>query len=151
MMLHMLQSVVSEGTGAALRHKYGITNDVAGKTGTTQSNVDGWFIALMPRLVTGVWVGSDDPRMHFRSTALGQGAVTALPIVARLIQHASPDKALHEVMWSRFPPLPQHLADEMDCKRSKTDKNLFERIFRKNKKRGVKTTRFGGKRDRNGP
>jgi len=94
MMVHMLQSVVSTGTGSALRHRYGLTNDIAGKTGTTQSNVDGWFIAITPRLVVGTWVGADDPRIHFKSTALGQGAATALPIVARFFQKANKDSDL---------------------------------------------------------
>ncbi|MBT1700065.1 transglycosylase domain-containing protein [Fulvivirgaceae bacterium PWU4] len=142
MMLHMLQSVVSEGTGAALRNKYGITNDVAGKTGTTQSNVDGWFMAVMPRLVIGTWVGADDPRLHFRSTTLGQGAATALPIVAGLLQRANQDKTLSPVMQARFAPLSSQLLDRMDCKPSKSNKNFFERIFRKNKKKSVKVTKF---------
>jgi penicillin-binding protein 1A len=142
MMLHMLRSVVSEGTGSSLRYKYGITNDVAGKTGTTQSNVDGWFMAVMPRLVIGTWVGADDPRMHFKSTALGQGAATALPVVARLILRANQDKTLRPMMEARFAPMPAHLLDQMDCERSKSNKNFFERIFRKNKKKGVKVTKF---------
>jgi penicillin-binding protein 1A len=149
MMLHMMKSVVSEGTGSSLRSKYGITNDIAGKTGTTQSNVDGWFIAVMPKLVIGAWVGADDPRIHFKSTALGQGAATALPIVAKFLSEANRDKSLNEVLWSRFQPLPDHLQNELDCKPSKSDKNLFERIFRKNKKKGVKVTRFKTKRDKN--
>lgn len=149
MMLHMMKSVVSEGTGSSLRYKYGITNEIAGKTGTTQSNVDGWFIAVMPKLVIGAWVGADDPRMHFRSTALGQGAATALPIVANFLSEANKDKSLNEILWSKFEVLPSHLRDEMDCEPSKSDKNLFERIFRKNKKKGVKVTKFKSKKDKN--
>ncbi|HTF22149.1 MAG TPA: transglycosylase domain-containing protein, partial [Chryseolinea sp.] len=91
MMLHMLRRVVNEGTGASLRTKFGLTNDIAGKTGTTQSNTDGWFIAITPRLVVGCWVGADDPRMHFRSTSLGQGAATALPVVGRFLQQMNDD------------------------------------------------------------
>ena len=146
MMVHMLKRVVSEGTGASLRSKYGVLNDVVGKTGTTQSNVDGWFIALMPKLVIGAWVGADDPRMHFHSTALGQGAATALPIVAKFIQRANEDKSLSGIMWSKFPALPDHLAKRMDCKRSKTNQNFFQRLFKK--KKGVKVTKFKNKRDK---
>jgi penicillin-binding protein 1A len=142
MMLYMLKSVVSEGTGSALRTKYGIANDVAGKTGTTQSNVDGWFIAVMPKLVVGAWVGADDPRMHFRSTTLGQGAATALPIVARFLSEANKDKALRNTMWATFEPLPADLVQKLDCKRSKSNKNFLEKIFRKNKKKGIKVTKF---------
>lgn len=149
MMIHMLKSVISEGTGAALRYKYGITNDVVGKTGTTQSNVDGWFIAVMPKLVIGTWVGADDPRMHFSSTALGQGAATALPIVAKFIKYANQDKELNTRMWAKFEPLSEDLRRRMDCKRSKSNKNLFERIFRKNKKKSVKVTKFRNRKDKN--
>jgi penicillin-binding protein 1A len=148
MMIHMLKSVISEGTGASLRYKYGITNDVVGKTGTTQSNVDGWFIAILPKLVIGSWVGADDPRMHFRSTALGQGAATALPIVAKFIGRANQDPELRSLMQARFEPLSERLLNEMDCQRSKTNKNLFERIFRKNKKKGVKVTKFKNRKEK---
>jgi penicillin-binding protein 1A len=149
MMVHMLKRVVSEGTGSSLRYKYGVTNDVAGKTGTTQSNVDGWFIAMMPKLVIGTWVGADDPRMHFRSTALGQGAATALPIVAKFLLQANQDKSLSATMWSKFEAMPAHLLEEMDCKQSKSNKNLFEKIFRRNKKKGVKVTKFKNRKEKN--
>lgn len=149
MMIHMLKSVVSEGTGSSLRYRYGITNDVVGKTGTTQSNVDGWFIAAMPSLVIGAWVGADDPRLHFKSTALGQGAATALPIVAKFIQASNKDKSLQKTMRATFAPLSERLADRLDCKRSKNGLNIFERIFKK--KKGVKVTTFKKKRsDKNG-
>jgi penicillin-binding protein 1A len=146
MMIHMLKSVVSEGTGSSLRTRYGLTNDLAGKTGTTQSNVDGWFIALTPNLVVGSWVGADDPRMHFSSTALGQGSATALPIVARFFQKASADKNLKKLMYARFQPLPERLLAKMDCKPSKSNLNIFEKIFKKKKK--VKITKFKGARRR---
>jgi penicillin-binding protein 1A len=146
MMVHMLKRVVSEGTAASLRYRYGITNDVVGKTGTTQSNVDGWFIAVMPRLVIGAWVGADDPRMHFRSTALGQGSATALPIVAKFLQQSNKDKSLNNVMWARFPSLPANLERKMDCDQSKSNQNFFEKLFKK--KKGVKVTKFKNKRDK---
>src|SRR5690606_132460 len=94
MMIHMLRSVVSEGTGSSLRSRFGVNNDVAGKTGTTQLNVDGWFMAMTPKLVIGTWVGADDPRLHFKSTSLGQGAATALPITAYFLQKVNQDKSL---------------------------------------------------------
>ncbi len=150
LMIQMLKSVVAEGTGASLRSRYGITNDVAGKTGTTQSNVDGWFIAVMPKLVIGTWVGADDPAMHFRSTALGQGSATALPIVAKFIEKSNKDRALNDVMRARFPALPASLSSQLDCKRSKSNKNFFEKIFTPKKKKGVKVTKYKGRRDRNG-
>ena len=144
MMVHMLKSVVSEGTGSALRTRYGIQNDVAGKTGTTQLNVDGWFMAITPRLVIGTWVGADDPKLHFRSTALGQGAATALPITAYFLQQINQDKSLKDISRARFAPLSAELAAELDCKKSKSNLNIFQRIFKKKKK--TKVTRFRGVR-----
>jgi penicillin-binding protein 1A len=146
MMIHMLQSVVTSGTGSSLRTKYGLTNDIAGKTGTTQSNVDGWFMAITPDLVIGSWVGADDPRLHFMTTALGQGAATALPIVAKFIQRANNDAHLRGIMNQRFDPLPQNVLDKLDCAESKSDLNLFQRIFKKKKK--VKVARFKIKKSR---
>ena len=81
-MLVLMKGVVESGTGVRLRYKYGMNNPIAGKTGTTQNNSDGWFMGLTPDLVTGVWVGAEDRSVHFRSTSLGQGANTALPIWA---------------------------------------------------------------------
>lgn len=145
MMVHMLQSVVSDGTGAALRSRYGVHNDVAGKTGTTQLNVDGWFMAITPKLVIGTWVGADDPKLHFRSTALGQGSATALPITAYFLQNVNADKSLREISRAQFPSLPAELLEELDCKTSKSDLNIFQRIFKKKKKTKVK--KFRGVKD----
>lgn len=146
LMVQMLKGVINEGTGAALRTRYGITNDIAGKTGTTQNNVDGWFIVISPDLVTGVWVGADDPRLHFRSTAQGQGAATALPIVAKFLQMANDDKQLKPVMRARFEPLPEHLFEKLDCNPYRSDRNIFERIFKI--RRQVKEKKFKRKEQR---
>jgi penicillin-binding protein 1A len=100
------------------------------------------------RLVIGAWVGADDPRLHFKSTALGQGAATALPIVARFLQASNKDQALNHVMDARFAPLPSSLARELDCKRSKNGLNIFERIFKK--KKSVKVTKYKNRKDKNG-
>lgn len=80
LVLELMKGVVEGGTATRLRGRYGLNNPIAGKTGTTQNNSDGWFMGLTPELVTGVWVGCEDRSAHFRSTALGQGANTALPI-----------------------------------------------------------------------
>lgn len=87
-LITMMKAVVDgscgSGTGVRLRNPGkaygGISYPTAGKTGTTQNNTDGWFIGLTPDLVTGVWVGAQDPTVRFTSTALGQGANTGLPI-----------------------------------------------------------------------
>ncbi len=86
MVTRMLQTAVNEGTGKRLRSQFGLTEDIAGKTGTTQNNTDGWFIGYTPHLVAGVWVGAEWPQVHFRSTAQGQGANSALPIWGRFMQ-----------------------------------------------------------------
>ena len=80
--IELMKGVVQSGTGVRLRSKYGFTNPIAGKTGTTQKNSDGYFMGITPDLTTGVWVGADDRSVHFRSTRLGQGSHTALPIWA---------------------------------------------------------------------
>ena len=77
----MLRAVVSEGTGRAIKWQVGSRVDLAGKTGTTQNNADGWFILMHPRLVSGAWVGFNDARITIRSNRWGQGAHTALPLV----------------------------------------------------------------------
>jgi len=140
MMIHMLKRVVNEGTGSSLRVRYGLPNDIAGKTGTTQSNADGWFIGITPNLVIGAWVGADDPRLHFKSTVLGQGSATALPIVAKLLQHANKDKSLQDITKSTFQPISQELLDKLDCDLARSDRNFFQRLF--NRKKGVKTKPF---------
>lgn len=94
LMIGLMKGVVESGTGARLRGTYGLTNPIAGKTGTTQNNSDGWFMGLTPDLVTGVWVGGDDRSIRFRSTALGQGANMALPIWALYMKKVFADNSL---------------------------------------------------------
>ena len=82
LMIELLKGVVESGTSIRLRYKYGFTNEIAGKTGTTQNQSDGWFMGITPDLVTGIWVGCEDRAAHFRTLTLGQGANMALPIWA---------------------------------------------------------------------
>src|SRR5258708_17293169 len=81
-----MRGVVDEGTGAAIRQRYGITADVAGKTGTTQENTDGWFILMHPQLVAGARVGFNDNRVTIGPW--GQGARSALPMVGEVFRQA---------------------------------------------------------------
>ena len=83
-----LRGVIDKGTGTAIRTRYGITADVAGKTGTTQDNTDGWFILMHPQLVAGAWVGFNDARITLRSDYWGQGAHSALPMVGEVFRQA---------------------------------------------------------------
>jgi len=131
LMIHMLKRTVNEGTGSTLRSQYNIRNDIAGKTGTTQSNTDGWFIAMTPQLVLGAWVGSDDARIHFRTTAQGQGARTALPIVGKFFQSVNRDAAFAPLVHASFPSLSPSEQDQLDCVLYKSDLNLLQRIFGK--------------------
>ncbi len=80
-LVDVMRGVVDYGTGADIRSRYGIRIDVAGKTGTTQDNTDGWFILMHPQLVAGAWVGFDDGSVTLRSDYWGAGAHSALPIV----------------------------------------------------------------------
>ncbi|WP_323119113.1 penicillin-binding protein 1A [Burkholderia alba] len=87
-LLDVMRDVVNRGTGASIRSRFGIRADVAGKTGTTQDNADGWFILMQPQLVAGAWVGFDDGRVTLGSDYWGQGARSALPIVGDFYQRA---------------------------------------------------------------
>ena len=93
-MLHMLRAVMDHGTGVRVRFKYGIKAQMGGKTGTTQNNSDGWFVAFTPSLVSGCWVGGEDRAIHFDSMAEGQGASMALPIYALYMQKVYADTEL---------------------------------------------------------
>ncbi|MCX7901811.1 MAG: penicillin-binding protein, partial [Burkholderiaceae bacterium] len=86
--------VVDRGTGRGIRSVYGIGADVAGKTGTSQHNADGWFILMHPQLVAGAWVGFNDPRVTMRSDYWGQGAHNALRVVGDFMQQAFAAQAL---------------------------------------------------------
>ncbi|RFU44972.1 penicillin-binding protein 1A [Paraburkholderia sp. DHOC27] len=87
-LLDTMRDVVNRGTGASIRSRFGIRADVAGKTGTTQDNADGWFILMQPQLVAGAWVGFDDGRVTLGSSYWGEGAHSALPIVGDFFQRA---------------------------------------------------------------
>ena len=85
-LVNVMRGVVDEGTGVAIRTRYGIQADVAGKTGTTQDNTDGWFILMHPQLVAGAWVGFNDNTATMGQW--GQGARSALPIVGDYFQQS---------------------------------------------------------------
>jgi penicillin-binding protein 1A len=86
-LLDAMRGVIDRGTGRAIRDRFGIAADVAGKTGTTQDDSDGWFILMHPQLVAGAWVGFDDNRLHMGAD-WGQGANSALPMVGELFVRA---------------------------------------------------------------
>lgn len=100
-MLVLLRAVINEGTGGRIR-RYGITADMGGKTGTTNSNSDGWFMGFTPSLVSGCWVGGDDRDIHFDTMTYGQGASLALPIWGMYMKKVYDDPALGYSQQERF-------------------------------------------------
>jgi penicillin-binding protein 1A len=85
-LINMMREAVDKGTGEAVRTRFGVRADVAGKTGTTQKNTDGWFILMHPRLVAGSWVGFNDSRVTMRSNYWGEGGHNALLLVGDFFQ-----------------------------------------------------------------
>ena len=101
----MMKGVVANGTGKKLAN-YGLKGvTLSGKTGTTQSNADAWFICNSPQLVVGAWVGFEQPSVHFASTATGQGGAAALPIVGGFLQKVYATPQLHYSRTAAFPAL----------------------------------------------
>jgi penicillin-binding protein 1A len=87
-LLDVLRGTIDYGTAAGLRPRFGLGGDLAGKTGTTQDNTDGWFILMHPQLVAGAWMGFNDNRVTMRSSYWGQGAHNALLVVGDMMQQA---------------------------------------------------------------
>ncbi|WP_234733833.1 penicillin-binding protein 1A [Tellurirhabdus bombi] len=98
LMLHMLRGGLEESGGTSQNlwsyNLFKNRNEIGGKTGTTSNNSDGWFIGVSRDLVVGAWVGGDDRSIHFRSTDLGEGAKTALPLVGRFLEKVYEDKSV---------------------------------------------------------
>jgi len=102
---HYLEAVVNEGTASEIRSLYKIEGAFAGKTGTTQNFADGWFMGYTPDLVTGCWVGGEEPSIHFRNIALGRGGYMALPVVGKFYNKLYHDPAFRDYKNHVFPPL----------------------------------------------
>lgn len=127
--ISLLEGVTQSGSGSRLRgtwrkgspvydnavtgYPYDFKNPIAGKTGTTQNNSDGWFMGIVPNLVTGVWVGGEDRATHFSSTAYGQGATMALPIWGIYMRKCYNNEALN-ISTTNFEK-PKNLSIETDC------------------------------------
>jgi penicillin-binding protein 1A len=128
--IKLLEGVTEGGSGQRLRtqgggygyervtgYPYAFTNPIAGKTGTSQNQSDGWFIGMVPNLVTGVWVGCEDRSARFKSITYGQGATAALPIWGYFMKKCYEDKEL-QVSKDEF-ERPKNLAIKVDCWSSK--------------------------------
>ena len=140
--ISLMEGVTQEGSGNRLRTKWRINdpvykravtgypyefkNPIAGKTGTTQNNSDGWFMGMVPNLVTGVWVGGEDRSVHFNRTSYGQGATMALPIWALYMKQCYANKELG-ISDGRFKK-PSNLSIETDCEKWKEENQQIEEI-----------------------
>ena len=128
--LKLLEGVTESGSGVRLRHvgadktnpifrdvvtgyPYAFENPIAGKTGTTQNQSDGWFIGMVPNLATGVWVGGEDRAIHFETIAYGQGATMALPIWASFMKSCYADSTL--VVSKDSFEAPDKITIPLDC------------------------------------
>ena len=149
-MIQMLRNVVDHGTASTLRTVYGFSNDIAGKTGTTQMHTDGWFVGFTPDLIAGAWVGGDNPVIRFRSLAYGQGSHTALPIWAGFMKKIYSDplyrfskNAVFDISYDAIAQFdcPDYRDDKYDSiweyMRERDEKiiDLIKRIFKKRERR----------------
>lgn len=151
LMIEMMKSTINEGTAVRLRSQYGLKNDIAGKTGTTQANKDGWFVGIMPRLVTVTWVGADDHRIGFKSTSIGQGANSALPIFALFLKSLNENERYNEITTARFSPPSETLLAMLNCEPEERD-GFFDRLFSGNDRndRDNKRTQRPPKKEKKG-
>lgn len=133
-MLEMMKSTVNNGTASRLRSTYGLNNAIAGKTGTTQNNKDGWFVGITPNLVTITWVGNDNHSIGFKSTGLGQGANSALPIFAKFYQQLNKDKTFNGITTAKFETPSKDVLEDLDCEPTKRD-GFIKRLFKKKNKK----------------
>jgi penicillin-binding protein 1A len=113
-MIELMKGVVQSGTGVRLKYKYGLKNPIAGKTGTTQNQSDGWFMGITPDLTTGIWTGAEDRAVHFRTIGLGQGSNMALPVWAIYMKKVYADSTLNISQGDFEKPL-SDVALEFDC------------------------------------
>lgn len=114
-MVSMMEGVVDSGTARRLRSTFKLNMPIAGKTGTTQSQADGWFIGFTPDFVAGVWVGGQSPKVRFRSLSLGQGANTALPIWGKFAQATYNDNEFKKWRRSVFPVPSVTVLEMLNC------------------------------------
>ncbi|HLT52841.1 MAG TPA: penicillin-binding transpeptidase domain-containing protein [Flavobacteriaceae bacterium] len=131
-MLEFMKATVNSGTAQRLRSQYQFKNSIAGKTGTTQDNKDGWFVAVMPKLVTVTWVGNDNQQIGFSNTSIGQGANSALPIFANYLQQLNKDPKYSQIVSGDFETPSEDVLKSLNCEPSKKD-SFFERLFKNNK------------------
>ncbi len=113
MMRNMMQGVINHGTGGSVKWRYQVTEDLAGKTGTSQDCSDGWFIASNPKLIAGAWVGGEFPEIHLQGNFTG--AFTALPIVGKFLHQVEKDKALKDYISTKYPEISKEAKEKLAC------------------------------------
>ncbi|MBB4080895.1 penicillin-binding protein 1A [Lewinella aquimaris] len=112
---YLMAGVVNGGTAARLRSTYGIQGALAGKTGTTQDQSDGWFLGFTPKMVVGTWVGAEYPAVHFRTLSRGSATATALPVWGTFMRKVQQTKGLEEFRGGGFPSLDEMTLALLDC------------------------------------
>lgn len=140
--VNLMEGVTQGGSGTRLRHKYQanrrdykeimtgypyeLRNPIAGKTGTTQNQSDGWFMGMVPNLVTGVWVGGEDRATHFKSITYGQGAAMALPIWGMYMKanYADKDLGISDKAFTK----PKNLSINVDCAKVRKEMQQDQRV-----------------------
>ena len=141
-MIELMKATVNSGTAARLRSTYGLKNDIAGKTGTTQNNKDAWFVALTPKLLNISWVGLDNHEIGFSSTRLGQGANAALPLFGIWMQKLNADKSFNHITQARFKSPSSTVRSKLNCDPVKRD-GFFKRLFKNPNKKKTRDFRTG--------
>lgn len=126
---NLLQSVVEQGTAASLRHTYNIKGDWAGKTGTSQNQADGWFLAYSPSMVVGCWIGANSPQVHWPTLYSGQGARTALPVVGAFLRTYQNDQHYRKWHNQKFPQLNEQQQIYLHCQPDVLDSIQYSEIF----------------------
>ncbi|HLP74578.1 MAG TPA: transglycosylase domain-containing protein [Bacteroidales bacterium] len=126
LMLYLLQNVVKTGTAIRLRGEpYKFTNQIGGKTGTTQNHSNGWFMGVTPNLVGGVWTGWEDQAIHFETIGEGQGAEMALPVFGLFLKKLYADPELGIMQADEF-EVPEGFNMELDCSKVKWNNTRIE-------------------------
>ena len=112
---YLMTGVVNGGTGSRLRSTYGISGALAGKTGTTQDQSDGWFVGYTPKLVVSTWVGAEYPAVHFRTLRRGSATATALPVWGTFMRKVQRTRGLGRYRGGGFPALDEMTAALLEC------------------------------------
>jgi len=117
MMRHFLTKVIESdhGTAHRLRSQFKLKVPVAGKTGTSNDNRDGWFLGFTPDICFGAWVGGEHPQVRFEETMLGQGSSTAMPICTNFLNKVYKSKQFEKWVGNKFPEMDSITLDKLDC------------------------------------